>query len=145
VARTIYGATSAPHIMTYNHPDNHELEGPPLSLSIYPLSDLALPFDFGHKVFTTKRLFTAVLKALEDPIEGGCRPKEVFNLLTRIIELADTLLPTEKSDQKSFFADYGERDSLEVVVCVVMPAAITVLATPMEAALLAEYAAVEGQ
>ena len=126
------------------HDHDTDYDEPSPSLRIFPLSELALPFDFGHKVFTTKPLFASVLKALEDPIEGGCQPLEVLNLLTQIVERADGLLPTAVSVQKSIYADYNRGSSLEVVVCIVMPAAITVLATPYEAALLAEYAAVEG-
>jgi len=125
------------------HNHDTDFDEPSPSLSIYPLSDLALPFDFGHKVFTTKPLFVSALRALNDPIDGGCRPSEVFDLLTQIVEQADSLLPTKDSVQKSVYAKYHDGNSFEVVVCIVMPAAITVLATPYEAALLAEYASAQ--
>lgn len=137
-----HGTSYAPYMKHYSY--DLDFDGYSPSLSIYPLSDLALPFDFGPKVFTTKPLFASVLKALEDPLQGGCRPREVLSLLTQIVEEADELLPTKGTEQKTLHMQYGDGCLLEVVVSIVMPLAITVLSTPEEAALVAEFASVEG-
>jgi hypothetical protein len=117
-------------------------EDSPSVVSIRPLEEFALPFSFDPTVYCTHAFYNSVLSALEDPIEGGCCPREVLKLLTSITGEARAL-DASGCKRKPIRFEVRPGIHLGIIAGLLTPYGITILAAPTEETAMAEIGLVD--
>jgi len=126
----------------YSHPKDEPTELLTKFL-VSRLEDFAIPFTFEPVVLSTKSFYDSVYTAVEDPVEGGCRPLELLKLLNRIVAKSQTFPNKVRPRAKSIDFNLSPDSAPFPVVFVPMPMGATLLVTPAEARAMAELGLID--